>query len=154
MADKKTKPETAETEQKPKHPGGRPRAVISKTEFEKLLKINPTADEVCDYFGVSRSTVHKWCLETYGDSFQTALKRSNSGYKVSVRRKLDRLADKSAAAAIFLSKNVLGFSDNPAPAPSGEERAQFNRALHKAAKLWEEHEASTQSDEGPQEETQ
>ncbi|MEA5031972.1 MAG: hypothetical protein VB025_07460 [Sphaerochaeta sp.] len=142
MADKKTKPETAETEEKPKHPGGRPKAGITKREFERLLKLNPTSEEVSACFGVHRATLHRWCRDTYGESFATLLKQSSGTYKISVRRKLDRLADKSAAAAIFLSKNILGFSDNPAPAPSGEERAQFSRALHKAAKLWGEHEGS------------
>lgn len=142
MADKKTEPKKAQTSETPKHPGGRPKAGITIREFERLLKINPTSDEVASFFGVHRATLHRWCRDTYGESFATLLKQSSGSYKISVRRKLDRLADKSASAAIFLSKNVLGFSDNPAPVPSGEERAQFSRALHKAAKLWEEHEGS------------
>ena len=47
------------------------------------------------------------------------------------------MSKRNGAVAIFLAKNELGMSDNPVPIPSGTEQQTFQRALSKAAKLWD-----------------
>lgn len=135
---------------KPKNKGGRPRKQLSKTNFEALLKINPTMVEVCAVLNTTKATLNRWCLDTYGDSFSTMLKKGNSEYKTSLRRNLLKLSTRNAAAAIFLAKNELGMTDNPIPMPNGTEQQTFQRALGKAAKLWDGQEPVKQDTNAPE----
>ena len=143
MATKK-KQETATitpaTEPVPKNKGGRPRKQLSRTNFEALLKINPTMDEVCAVLNTTKSTLNRWCIDNYGDSFSTMLKKGCQEYKTSLRRNLLKLSSRNASVAIFLAKNYLGMSDNPVPIPNGTEQQTFQRTLTKAARLWDEQE--------------
>jgi hypothetical protein len=65
------------------------------------------------------------------------LKKGCQEYKTSLRRNLLKLSTRNASAAIFLAKNELGMSDNPVPIPNGTEQQTFQRALTKAARLWD-----------------
>lgn len=129
---KRTRQETAQTPAKM----GRPRKEISRKQFEDLLKINPTRDEVCAVLGVNYNSLNTWCKDTYGETFVTLLKKGGQSYKTSVRRNLLKLSARNASAAIFLAKNELGMSDNPVAMPTGNEVNQFQRALSKAAAMW------------------
>lgn len=94
-----------------KNLGGRPRKRIDKEVFEKLCGIMCTEDEICGVFGITDKTLSKWCKETYGQGFSDVYKIMSSDGKISLRRKQWKLADKSAAMAIFLGKNYLGQKD-------------------------------------------
>lgn len=91
---------------------GRPRADISQNEFEKLCAIQCTADEICDWFGITKKTLEAWCKRTYGGkTFSTVFAQKRSTGKISLRRAQFQLAQKNASMAIFLGKNYLGQSD-------------------------------------------
>ena len=135
MATKKAAAETVQIPEKNK--GGRPRKQLSRSTFESLLKINPTQDEVCAVLGTNKNTLNRWCIENYGEGFLQLLKKGGQEYKTSLRRNLLMMSKKNGAVAIFLAKNELGMSDNPVPIPSGTEQQTFQRALSKAAKLWD-----------------
>ena len=140
MATKKKQETTSiapATEPVPKNKGGRPRKQLSKTTFESLLKINPTQDEVCAVLNTNKNTLNSWCRENYGEGFLQLLKKGGQEYKTSLRRNLISMSKKSGAVAIFLAKNELGMSDNPVPIPNGTEQQTFQRALTKAARLWD-----------------
>lgn len=92
--------------------GGRPRKKIDKEVFEKLCGIMCTEDEICGVFGITDKTLSKWCKDTYGQGFSDVYKIMSADGKISLRRKQWKLADKSAAMAIFLGKNYLGQKDN------------------------------------------
>lgn len=97
----------------PKPKIGRPRKIIKQDEFEKLCGLQCTQEEICGWFGVHSDTLTKWCKETYeGRTFSEAFKVYSQDGKISLRRHQFRLAEKSAAMAIFLGKNILGQRDN------------------------------------------
>lgn len=93
-------------------PGGRPKKEIDKTEFEKLCALQCTYTEICSWFDITDKTLNSWCKKEYGMSFSEifAIKREKG--KVSLRRSQFRLAEKNAAMAIFLGKNILNQKDS------------------------------------------
>lgn len=97
---------------------GRPKIIIDKADFESLIAINCTLDEVVAFFehklgGCSASTVRRFCKDEYGETFESVSKKGQALFRTSIRRNQLRLSAKSAAMAIFLGKNYLGQSDNP-----------------------------------------
>ncbi len=89
----------------------RPRKEIDQEEFEKLCALQCTQEEICAWFDVTDKTLTGWCKRTYNKSFSEifAIKRERG--KVSLRRRQFKLAERSAAMAIFLGKNYLNQSD-------------------------------------------
>lgn len=97
---------------------GRPRKEINRTDFEGLLELQCTLEEVTAFFdhklgGCSADTIERWCKREYGETFaDVSAKKRNLG-KISIRRMQFNLAKKSAPLLIFLGKQYLGQSDNP-----------------------------------------
>lgn len=91
---------------------GRPKKEIAQDQFEKLCGLQCTLEEICGWFDVTDKTLDRWCKETYGESFSEVFAKKREAGKISLRRSQWRLAEKSAAMAIFLGKNYLGQSDN------------------------------------------
>lgn len=95
----------------------RPRKNIDRKDFESLLALQCTLEEVTAFFdhkldGCSADTIERWCKRTYKESFaDIAAKKRNLG-KISLRRAQFELAKKNGAVAIFLGKNYLGQKDN------------------------------------------
>ena len=95
---------------------GRPLKEINKKDFESLLSIQCTLREVTAFFdmklgGCSEDTIQRWCKRTYGKNFAAVASKMYEVGKISLRRAQFRLAEKSAAMAIFLGKNLLGQTD-------------------------------------------
>lgn len=91
---------------------GRPKKEIAQDQFEKLCGLQCTLEEICGWFDVTDKTLDRWCRETYGESFSEVFAKKREAGKISLRRSQWRLAEKSAAMAIFLGKNYLGQSDH------------------------------------------
>lgn len=89
----------------------RPRKEIDKEQFEKLCGLQCTEEEICNWFDVTDKTLVSWCKATYGGSFSEVYAKKKALGKISLRRAQFRLAEKSAAMAIFLGKNYLGQTD-------------------------------------------
>lgn len=89
----------------------RPRKEINKVEFEKLCGMQCTQEEILGWFDITDKTLTAWCRRTYRMSFSEiyAIKREKG--KISLRRTQFKLAEHSAAMAIFLGKQYLGQSD-------------------------------------------
>lgn len=95
----------------------RPEKRINLDELEKLYGLQCTDEEVAAFFGVSIRTIERRKRVT---RFQEAIERAKAKGRVSLRRNLFRLAGNgNVAAAIFLSKNLLGFKDYVANEMSG-----------------------------------
>ena len=92
---------------------GRPRKEIDKEEFEKLLPLHCTLSEWCALFDCDDKTLNKWCREQYGTTYSEVFRIKSGLGKISLRRAQFRLAERNAAMAIFLGKNLLGQSDTP-----------------------------------------
>lgn len=89
----------------------RPRAEINQEEFEKLCGLQCTKEEICDWFSITDKTLDAWCKRTYEQSFSVIFEKKRVRGKISLRRAQFKLAEKSAAMAIFLGKNYLGQTD-------------------------------------------
>jgi len=96
---------------KPKKKVGRPRKEIDQVEFEKLCALQCTLLEFCDWFDITDKTLDRWCKETYNKSFSEIFAIKRGMGKISLRRAQFKLAERSAAMAIFLGKQYLGQRD-------------------------------------------
>lgn len=95
---------------------GRPKVQIDQQEFESLLAIQCTLDEVVAFFehklgSCSKSTIERWCKRTYKENFDTISAKKKSIGKISLRRAGWQLAQKNPAVHIFYCKNYLGMTD-------------------------------------------
>ena len=99
--------------EKPKRKGGRPRKEIDYKIFENLCFLQCTKSEICSALGIDEGTLDKRLKEHYKESFSVIYKKHSEGGKISLRRMLYEHAKKNPATAIFLSKNLLGYRDQP-----------------------------------------
>lgn len=90
---------------------GRPRAQIDQEAFEKLCQLQCTKEEICAWFGITDKTLDAWCKRTYKKNFSVIFDEKRKGGKISLRRAQFKLAEKSAAMAIWLGKQYLGQTD-------------------------------------------
>lgn len=90
---------------------GRKQIEIDERIFKNLCGIFCTKEEIAGVFDCSEDTIERWCKRTYGLKFADAYKKESAKGKISLRRNQFKLAEKSAAMAIFLGKNYLGQSD-------------------------------------------
>ena len=91
--------------------GGRPKKEIDQTLFEKLCGLQCTLDEIAGIFDCSSDTIERWCKRTYKERFADVYKKHSASGKSSLRRMQFKLAEKSAAMAIWLGKQYLGQRD-------------------------------------------
>jgi hypothetical protein len=87
----------------------RPEAKIDIVELEKLCGLQCTDEEIAAFFGVNKRTIVR---RRKVQRLNEVMERAKAKGRVSVRRSLFRLANNgNIAAAIFLSKNLLGYRD-------------------------------------------
>jgi hypothetical protein len=87
----------------------RPEAKIDLVELEKLCAMQCTDEETAAFLGVSTRTLVR---RRKMAKFSEIMDRAKAKGRISVRRSLFRLANNgNVAAAIFLSKNLLGYRD-------------------------------------------
>src|SRR6516225_6188738 len=97
----------------------RPEAKIDLAELEKLAGMQCTNEEIGAFFGVSKRTIVRRCNS---EKFRDIIEQGRAKGRVSVRRALFKLANAgNVAAAIFLSKNLLGYKDYFSNEHSGPE---------------------------------
>ena len=87
----------------------RPKVKIDLAELEKLCGMQCTHDEIAAFFGISSRTIER---RRRVEKFRLVMDNAYAKGRVSVRRALFKLAAQgNVAAAIFLSKNLLGYRD-------------------------------------------
>ena len=91
---------------------GRPRKEINPDEFAKLCGLQCTLAEIAGFFDCSEDTIENWCKREFNETFSETFKKYSAGGKLTLRRNMLRLSEKSAVMAIFLAKNWLGMTDN------------------------------------------
>lgn len=89
----------------------RPRKEIDQKQFEQLCGLQCTKEEICGWFQLTDKTLENWCKRTYGAGFSDVFREKRGLGKISLRRAQWRLAEKSAAMAIWLGKQYLGQTD-------------------------------------------
>ena len=88
---------------------GRPQAKIDLAELEKLCGMQCTDEEIAAFFGISSRTITR---RRNSQKFRDVMDNARAKGRISVRRSLFKLAAAgNVAAAIFLSKNLLGYRD-------------------------------------------
>ena len=99
---------------------GRKKRVLTPKErlsLSALCRIQCTFEEICAVMAISKKTLVRMRQE------ETEIRRiMDDGYsrgRVSLRRHLFRHAERNVAAAIFLSKNLLGYRDVSDPNTNG-----------------------------------
>jgi hypothetical protein len=91
---------------------GRPKKEINWQLFEDLCSIQCTQSEIGSVMHLNVDTVHDRVKEHYGRPYSEVYKQYSEVGKSSLRRIQLKLAQKSAAMAIFLGKQYLGQKDN------------------------------------------
>lgn len=96
---------------------GRPKINIDMDMVEKLASEGCTVDEIAAYFNVNKSTLYR--RKKFKETYERGLEKC----KLSVRRALYKKAmTGDTKALIFLSKNLLGMSDNPSKEQDTQEQ--------------------------------
>lgn len=90
---------------------GRPQKEIDQKIFENLCALQCTMTEITAVLDVTDKTLTGWCRRTYGKKFSEVFAEKRQKGFVSLRRNQFKLAETSAAMAIFLGKNYLGQID-------------------------------------------
>jgi len=90
---------------------GRPKKEIDKAQFEKLCGIQCTLVEIAGMFDCCEDTIESWCKKTYKQTFSEVYKTYSAPGKISLRRAQFKLAERSAAMAIWLGKQYLDQKD-------------------------------------------
>ena len=95
-----------QTDSNPKG-AGRPRKQVDKSVVQKLAEIQCTKEEIAYIVGVSVDTLRR--------NFSDVIDTGKAGGRVKLRRAMFRNAVEkdNVVMQIFLSKNLLGMSDNP-----------------------------------------
>ena len=91
---------------------GFPPVDLDWEQVKRLCAIQCTRDEIASYFGISHDTLQRACLRDHKRHFCDLRAEWAEGGKCSLRRKQWMLADKNAAMAIFLGKQMLGQKDD------------------------------------------
>lgn len=90
----------------------RPRKQLDQKQFEQLCGMQCTRDEILAWFDITDKTLDAWCKRTYGKGFSAVFAEKKGVGKISLRRMQWHLAERSAAMAIHLGKNILGQTDH------------------------------------------
>jgi hypothetical protein len=97
---------------------GRPAKEFDRKTFVDLVGLNCDEKEICWFFRDNEGkpanvdTLSRWCVRTFGVNFQEYCKQNRGlALRIKLRQAQMKLAEKSAAMAIFLGKNMLGQTD-------------------------------------------
>lgn len=100
-------------DEKPKHPGGRPRIELDWDEIAKLAAMMCTQEEIASWFNCTIETLRLRCQEKFGISFLEYLRQKHETGRASLRRSQFLKATKgdNPTMMIWLGKQYLGQSD-------------------------------------------
>lgn len=90
---------------------GRPKKEFQRKIFENLCYIQCPKYEICSVLDIDDETLNRMLKDEYNQSFSDVYKKYSAGGKASLRRTQFKLAERSAAMAIWLGKQYLGQKD-------------------------------------------
>lgn len=100
---------------------GRKRIDIDKDQFEELLSLQCTKEDVAGFFHCSHDTIERFCKKTYGSTFSSVGDEYRSIGRVSLRRSQFAMAEKgNVPMLIHLGKQYLDQSDKTETKVSGD----------------------------------
>jgi hypothetical protein len=85
---------------------------VDWAQVKKLAAIHCTRNEIASFLDISHDTLERSSKRDYDRTIGSLLEEWRDGGKCSLRRKQWVLAEKNAAMAIFLGKQLLGQRDD------------------------------------------
>jgi len=133
--------EKAKTGPKPKEPTegtilglpvGRDKTVVPQEQVEELAALGCNNKEIANFFGVKEDAIAR--------NFAAELVKGREVMKIKLRRAMFKNAciNMNAAVQIFLSKNILGMTDQPIQSESNAP-LPWNEADNETIEIGEEH---------------
>ena len=108
---------------------------INKTQLESILRLGFTQQQVCDFFGTSKSTLLRFVKENYnGRTFEQIKAEYTAQTQSMIMLNLLNLSKKNANVAIFLAKSVCGQNENYSAPVNDDAENAFAGALKKASR--------------------
>ena len=108
---------------------------INKTQLESILRLGFTQEQVCDFFGTSKSTLLRFVKENYnGRTFEQIKAEYTAQTQSMIMLNLLNLSKKNANVAIFLAKSVCGLNENYSAPVNDDAENAFAGALKKASR--------------------
>ena len=108
---------------------------INKTQLESILRLGFTQQQVCDFFGTSKSTLLRFVKENYnGRTFEQLKAEYTAQTQSMIMLNLLNLSKKNANLAIFLAKSVCGLNENYSAPVNDDAENAFAGALKKASR--------------------
>lgn len=108
---------------------------INKTQLESILRLGFTQQQVCDFFGTSKSTLLRFVKENYnGRTFEQIKAEYTAQTQSMIMLNLLNLSKKNANVAIFLAKSVCGLNENYSAPVNDDAENAFAGALKKASR--------------------
>lgn len=105
----------------------RPLKYIDQKQFESLCGLQCTKEEICGFLEVTDKTLENWCKRTYKKGFSEVFREKRGKGKISLRRAQFRLAERSAAMAIWLGKQYLDQKDFASELDEKEQQARIEQ---------------------------
>ena len=108
---------------------------INKTQLESILRLGFTQQQVCDFFGTSKSSLLRFVKENYnGRTFEQLKAEYTAQTQSMIMLNLLNLSKKNANVAIFLAKSVCGLNENYSAPVNDDAENAFAGALKKASR--------------------
>ena len=108
---------------------------INKTQLESILRLGFTQQQVCDFFGTSKSSLLRFVKENYnGRTFEQIKAEYTAQTQSMIMLNLLNLSKKNANVAIFLAKSVCGLNENYSAPVNDDAENAFAGALKKASR--------------------
>ena len=93
---------------------------IDKDQFEELLSLQCTKEDIAGFFHCSHDTIERWCKKTYRKNFLSVAEDYRSVGRVSLRRYQFAMAERgNVPMLIHLGKQYLDQSDKTEMKVSG-----------------------------------
>lgn len=111
---------------------------IDWEQVKRAAHMQCTMEEVAGLLGISHDTLERACMQEQGKPYKELFKEWSDGGRCSLRRKQWLLADKNAAMAIFLGKQLLGQKDDFGLNHTGNQKMEVVQYGDKPMGQWKE----------------
>lgn len=86
---------------------------LDRRQFESLCGMQCSVEELCGWFGCDEAALNTWCVDTYGEDFQSAFDRLAMMGRIALRRDQVAAAKKNVSMARHLEAQRAGHDSPP-----------------------------------------
>ena len=107
---------------------GRKKIEINKDQFEDLLQLQCTKEDIAGFFHCSHDTIERFCKRTYGETFSEVAEEYHAEGRCSIRRaQFAMMNSGDSRMAIHLGKQYLGQTDKTEAKVTADVTAKHGR---------------------------